>query len=70
MLPSRNRAMPRGSDGVNFMSFRVRRKTRGHVKWVRCRYCGARLRRDAIGQKCPTRNCQWEHGLPKSEDTP
>lgn len=28
-----------------------------------CKYCGARLRRDYIGHKCPTRNCQWEFGV-------
>lgn len=39
-------------------------------KWTRCKYCGARLRRDYIGQHCPTRNCQWEHGLTKGDDTP
>jgi len=39
------------------------------VKWTHCRYCGARLRRDPTGQYCPTRNCQWQHGLPASEDT-
>jgi hypothetical protein len=40
------------------------------VKWRACKYCGARLRRDHIGQYCPTRNCQWQHGLPESEDSP
>jgi hypothetical protein len=35
-----------------------------------CKYCGAQLKRDPIGQYCPTHNCQWEHGLPTSEDTP
>lgn len=29
----------------------------------RCKFCGARLVRDWIGHKCPTRNCQWEHGV-------
>ena len=29
----------------------------------RCKYCGARLKRDAAGQYCPTRNCQWQHGV-------
>ena len=28
-----------------------------------CRYCGARLRRDAVGHYCPTRNCQWQYGV-------
>ncbi len=40
------------------------------VKWRICKYCGARLRRDSVGQYCPTKNCQWHHGLPASEDTP
>jgi hypothetical protein len=40
------------------------------VKWTSCKYCGARLRRDVVGQYCPTRNCQWHHGLPASEDSP
>jgi hypothetical protein len=26
---------------------------------VRCVYCGAKLRRDADGPFCPTKNCQW-----------
>lgn len=29
-----------------------------------CKYDGARLRRDAVGHYCPTRNCQWEFGVP------
>lgn len=40
------------------------------VKRTHCKYCGARLKRDPDGQLCPTRNCQWQHGLPKSEDSP
>jgi hypothetical protein len=40
------------------------------VKWVSCRYCGAKLRRDFVGQYCPTDNCQWRHGLPKEDDIP
>lgn len=38
------------------------------MKWTHCRYCGARLRKDLVGQYCPTRNCQWQHGLPQSQD--
>jgi len=30
---------------------------------IYCKFCGAKLRRDHIGQKCPTDNCQWEHGV-------
>jgi hypothetical protein len=30
----------------------------------RCKYCGARLHRDPMGHLCPTRNCQWQHGVP------
>lgn len=45
-------------------------KNRARCKWLHCRYCGARLRRDHIGQYCSTRNCQWQHGLPKDDDTP
>ncbi len=39
------------------------------VKWIYCRYCGAKLRRDPVGQYCKTKNCQWEYGLPRTEDT-
>jgi hypothetical protein len=28
-----------------------------------CKYCGAKLRRDSIGHYCPTKNCQWQHGV-------
>ena len=35
---------------------------------VRCKYCGAVLVRDAVGLRCPTHNCQWEHGLPENEE--
>lgn len=40
------------------------------VKYEYCRYCGARLRRDWIGQFCPSENCQWHHGLSTEADTP
>ncbi len=40
------------------------------VKYIYCKYCGARLRRDAIGQHCPTKNCKWEHGLKLRDDSP
>ena len=30
---------------------------------VYCKYCGAKLIRDCVGWKCPTRNCQWEYGV-------
>ena len=36
------------------------------AKIVGCKYCGARLRRDTVGQYCPTKNCQWQHGVPAS----
>jgi hypothetical protein len=39
------------------------------VKWTHCKYCGARLSRDIVGQYCLTKNCQWHHGLPASEDS-
>ena len=26
---------------------------------IRCKFCGARLKRDMIGPYCPTANCQW-----------
>jgi hypothetical protein len=32
-----------------------------------CKYCGAELARDSIGLRCPTKNCQWEHGVPKPD---
>ena len=28
-----------------------------------CKYCGARLLTDSVGKRCPTKNCQWEHGV-------
>lgn len=28
----------------------------------RCKYCGARRRKDSIGHYCPTKNCQWHYG--------
>lgn len=31
---------------------------------IYCKYCGAKLRKDQVGPYCPTKNCQWEHGLP------
>ncbi len=40
------------------------------VKYTRCKYCGARLKRDSIGQRCGTRNCKWQYGLPTSDDSP
>ncbi len=39
-------------------------------KRVRCKYCGAKLRHDDIGQKCPTHNCQWEHGVTEEKVKP
>ena len=30
---------------------------------IRCKYCGARLVRDDIGMRCPTHNCDWQHGF-------
>jgi len=30
---------------------------------IYCKYCGSRLRRDWIGHFCPTKNCQWQHGV-------
>ena len=38
------------------------------MKWEACKYCGARLKKDTVGQYCPTDNCQWHHGLPKEDD--
>lgn len=32
-------------------------------RYVYCKYCGAKLKRDAIGPYCPTENCQWQHGF-------
>lgn len=34
---------------------------------IYCRFCGAKLKRDAIGWKCPTVNCDWEHGVDDEE---
>lgn len=30
---------------------------------IYCKYCGAELISDVVGKRCPTRNCQWEHGM-------
>lgn len=38
------------------------------AKWIYCRFCGAKLKRDSVGQYCPTRNCQWQYGLPEADD--
>lgn len=37
---------------------------------MRCNYCGAVLRKDAIGYRCPTENCDWEHGADEDVLTP
>ena len=39
------------------------------VKYLYCKYCGAKLKRDIVGQFCPTKNCQWQYGLPLADDT-
>lgn len=31
-----------------------------------CKYCGANLSRDSVGEYCKTHNCQWQHGIPAS----
>ena len=36
----------------------------------RCKYCGAVLKMDIVGLKCPTRNCQWEYGIDEKDDVP
>jgi len=36
---------------------------------IYCKICGARLRRDSVGLLCPTRNCEWQHGVPEDEDS-
>jgi hypothetical protein len=28
-----------------------------------CRFCGARLKQDSVGHYCPTKNCQYQHGV-------
>ena len=38
------------------------------MKRIYCRFCGAKLKRDEVGMYCPTKNCQWSHGLPEDED--
>jgi hypothetical protein len=37
---------------------------------IYCKKCGARLKRDFIGPRCPTVSCQWNHGIPQQEMTP
>ncbi len=34
----------------------------------RCKFCGAILKRDDVGLKCPTHNCQWEHGADEASE--
>jgi uncharacterized Zn finger protein (UPF0148 family) len=34
----------------------------------RCKFCGAILIRDNVGLRCPTRNCQWEHGSSEADE--
>jgi hypothetical protein len=26
---------------------------------MKCKYCGAVMKKDSVGPYCPTRNCQW-----------
>lgn len=35
---------------------------------MRCKYCGAILRRDAVGLYCPTKNCQWQYGSDEADE--
>jgi hypothetical protein len=35
---------------------------------IYCKYCGATLKKDFIGKKCGTRNCQWEFGMDEEKD--
>lgn len=49
-----------------------RRRVKPHsvepvVRRIYCRFCGAKLRSDAVGLYCPTDNCQWRYGLPTDE---
>ncbi len=37
------------------------------TRLIHCRYCGAKLVRDLVGWKCPTHNCQWQHGAPDQD---
>ena len=39
-------------------------------KRIYCKYCGAKLRKDHVGQYCPTKNCQWQYGVPAEKPTP
>lgn len=34
---------------------------------IRCKYCGAKLKKDFIGYYCPTKNCDWQYGIPEEE---
>lgn len=52
-------------DGLK-RAFNAAARSRGEPP-IYCKYCGAKLRRDDVGPKCPSRNCQWEHGLPVEE---
>lgn len=35
---------------------------------MRCKYCGAVMKEDSVGHYCPTPNCDWQHGIPESEE--
>ena len=35
---------------------------------IYCKYCGAKLKKGPVGKYCPTKNCQWQHGMPKEEE--
>lgn len=35
---------------------------------IYCKYDGAKLKRDIVGKKCPTKNCHWEHGMSKEDE--
>lgn len=37
-------------------------------KYIYCKYCGAKLKRDHIGQYCPTENCDWHQGLEDEDE--
>lgn len=47
---------------VGYQPVEPLRQTRRCGCPIRCTYCGAKLTRDCVGHRCPSKNCQWEHG--------
>jgi hypothetical protein len=42
---------------------------RKNTQRYRCKFCGAKLKRDPFGLYCPTKNCQWQYGVDEETDS-